>query len=129
MSIQLQKPDYIVVYVSDMQRSVAFYRTVLGLPLKFTSPGWSEFDTGSLTLALHYGGGTVLAEQPGRPPAGVAHLAFVVGDIQSTYEALQAMGASFSLPPQIQVTGNTIAVLHDPDGFGITLQQRNQEGR
>ncbi len=39
MSIQLQKPDYVIVYVSNMQRSTAFYRDVLGLPLKFTSPG------------------------------------------------------------------------------------------
>ena len=30
MSIQLQKPDYIVIYVSDMERSTAFYRDELG---------------------------------------------------------------------------------------------------
>lgn len=124
MSIQFQKPDYIIVYVSDMQRSVAFYRDTLGLPLKFTSPGWSEFVTGSITLALHTSGGDILPEQPGRPPAGIAHLGFVVDDIQATYETLQARGAHFSLPPQKQPTGRTLAVLHDPDGFGITVQQR-----
>lgn len=128
MSIQLGKPDYILVYVSDMQRSVAFYRDILGLPLRFTTPGWSEFETGSLTLALHRGNNERLPEQGGRPPAGVAHLAFVVKDIQAAYEDLKARGAHFSLPPQKQVTGNTLAVLHDPDGFGITIQER-QEGR
>ena len=30
MSIELQKLDYIIVYVSNMQRSTAFYRDVLG---------------------------------------------------------------------------------------------------
>ncbi len=39
MSIQLQTPDYIVVYIRDMQRSIAFYRDTLGMSLKFTSPG------------------------------------------------------------------------------------------
>lgn len=124
MSIQLQKPDYVVVYVSDMQRSTAFYRDVLGLPLKFTSPGWTEFATGSLTLALHGTGVPPLIEQPGRPPAGQAHLAFVVDDLQALYETLKAQDVHFSLPPEKQPTGRTLAVMHDPDGFGITLQQR-----
>jgi lactoylglutathione lyase len=125
MTIKLEKPDYIVVYVSDMERSTAFYRDVLGLPLRFSSPGWTEFETGSVRLALHRAGGQEQAQfYPGRPPAGVAHLAFVVPDIQAAYEELKARGATFSQPPEKQVTGNLIAVLHDPDGLGITLQQR-----
>lgn len=126
MPIQLQKPEYLVVYVSDMQRSVAFYRDVLGLPLRFTSPGWSEFDTGSIALALHVTG-PAQENGPayqGRPPAGMAHLGFVVDDLPAIYEALKARDVHFSLPPQKQPTGRTLAVLHDPDGFGLTLQQR-----
>jgi lactoylglutathione lyase len=124
MSIQLQKPDYIVIYVSDMERSTAFYRDVLGLPMKFTSPGWTEFDTGSVAIALHRTGDEKLPAYQGRPPAGQAHLGFVVDDLQSVYESLKAQDVYFSLPPQKQPTGRTLAVLHDPDGFGITLQQR-----
>ena len=37
--------NYAIVFVSDMKRSVAFYRDVVGLPLKFDSPEWSEFAT------------------------------------------------------------------------------------
>jgi lactoylglutathione lyase len=37
--------SYAIVFVSDMQRSVAFYRDVIGLPLQFQSPGWTEFAT------------------------------------------------------------------------------------
>ena len=124
MSIQLQNPDYFIVYVSNMQRSVAFYRDVLGLPLKFSSPGWSEFNTGATTVALHTTGDEKLPPHQGRPPAGQAHLGFVVDDLQAVYEALKAQDVFFSLPPQKQVTGRTLAVLHDPDGLGITLQQR-----
>jgi lactoylglutathione lyase len=125
MSIQLQKPDYVIVYVSDMQRSTAFYRDVLGLPLKFTSPGWTEFDTGSTTIALHTTGDQKLPGYSGRPPAGQAQLGFMVDDLQSVYEALKAQDVYFSQPPQKQrPTGSPLAVLHDPDGLGITLQQR-----
>ena len=103
MSISLQKPDYIIVYVSDMQRSTAFYRDV---------------------LALHTTGDHKLPPHHGRPPAGQAHIGFIVDDIQSVYEALMAQDVHFSLPPQKQTSGLTLAVLHDPDGLGITLQQR-----
>jgi lactoylglutathione lyase len=128
MSIQLQKPDYIIVYVSEMERSTAFYRDVLGLPLKFSSPGWTEFNTGSTILALHTTGGDKVTLLEGRPPAGQAHIGFIVDDIQSAYEALKAQNVFFSLTPEKQASGLTLAVLHDPDGLGITLQQRYKDG-
>ena len=37
------KVDYVMVNVSDISHSVAFYRNTLGLALKFESSGWSEF--------------------------------------------------------------------------------------
>jgi lactoylglutathione lyase len=42
---------YVIKFVDDTNRAVKFYRDVLGLPLKFESPGWSEFVTGETTLA------------------------------------------------------------------------------
>lgn len=45
--------NHVVVFVSEMQRSVLFYRDVLGLPLKFESAEWTEFTTNGATLALH----------------------------------------------------------------------------
>lgn len=46
------KLSYIIEFVADMDRAVKFYRDVIGLPLKFQSPGWSEFATGETTLGL-----------------------------------------------------------------------------
>lgn len=127
MSIQLQTPDRLVIYVSDMERSLAFYRDLLGLPLKFGSPGWSEFNNGGTTLALHrhlHPQADREHAAAGHATAGQATLIFVVDDLQSTYETLNARGANFTLAPQQQPTGLTFAILPDPDGFTITLQQR-----
>jgi len=127
MSIQLQKPDYIIVYVSNMQRSTAFYRDVLGLALKYATPGWTEFATGSTSIALHTIGGDgkiSSGELQQRPPAGQAQLGFIVDDVQATYEALKAQDVYFSLPPRTQTSGVTLGVFHDPDGLGITIQQK-----
>lgn len=127
MPIHLQTPDRFVIYVSDMERSVTFYRDILGLPLKFSSPGWSEFNNGGTTLALHrhMGGEARSAE----PAAGQTTLVFALDDLQGTYETLQAEGAHFAMAPQKQPSGQTFAILLDPDGFGITLQQKQAHGQ
>jgi hypothetical protein len=46
------KLSYIIESVADMDRPIKFYRDVIGLPLKFQSPGWREFATGDVTLDL-----------------------------------------------------------------------------
>ena len=84
------KADYVMIIVSDMHRSVAFYRDTLGLRLKFESPGWSEFETGATTLALHPGtraAGGEAASQTG-PAAGTCSLGFSVPNLNSTYAEL-----------------------------------------
>ena len=120
------KIDYAMVNVSDMGRSVAFYRSTLGLPLKFESPGWSEFDTGPTTLALHAvktppgGGGAPQAE----PAPGTCSLGFSVSDLDGTIEELRKRGARFVLPPTEQAEeGIRLAVCIDPDGLPISFAQ------
>ena len=79
--------NYVMVNVSDMHRSVAFYRDTLGLRLKFESPGWSEFETGASTLALHAAPpptGSEAATHAG-PATGTCSLGFSVPDLNSTY--------------------------------------------
>src|SRR5260370_41189749 len=120
MSIQFQKPDYIIVFVSDMQRSTAFYRDTLGLPLKFTSPGWTEFNTEAITIALHMTGGQTSAHKQALPPPGNAHIAFMVEEPQSAYEELKARGAIFLVLPQRQNAGTGLARVAAPAGCGVT---------
>ena len=49
----MNKFGYVIVFVSDMDKSIAFYRDVLGFPVKEQSHKWTELDTGQTTLALH----------------------------------------------------------------------------
>jgi lactoylglutathione lyase len=118
--------DYVMVNVSDMGRSVAFYRDTLGLRLRFESPGWSEFETGATTLALHLaraadGGGPA----GGGPRAGTCSLGFSVADVDGSVAQLQARGAQFIVPPTDQPEeGIRLAVCNDPDGLAISFAQR-----
>ena len=45
---------YSIILVSDMKQSVAFYKDVVGMPLRFESPNWSEFATGGATRVAQY---------------------------------------------------------------------------
>jgi lactoylglutathione lyase len=121
MSIQLQKPEHFVIYVSDMVRSIAFYRDTLGLPVQFSAPGFTVFNNEGTKLALHQhmDGET----RPAEPTAGQATVVFVVDDIQNAYETLKVDGIEFASPPQKQRSGLILAAFYDPDGFRITLQQ------
>ena len=93
--------DYTMVVVSDMQRSVEFYRDKLEIPLKFQSPDWTEFQTGSTTLALHGGGVPATAPPAGDPTkqAGSCSIGFNVEDVDKTYLELQEKGIRFVMPP------------------------------
>lgn len=116
--------SYIMVNVSNMKRSVEFYRDRLGIPLKFESPEWTEFSTGTTTLALHGGGAP--NTQPGNTPhqAGSCSFGFSVEDIQKTYEALKERGVRFVMPPTERPgEGIKLAVCLDPDGLGISFAQ------
>ena len=121
-----KKIDYTMIVVSDMQRSVEFYRDKLGIPLKFESPQWTEFATGATTLALHGGGVPAQGPPPGDPTkvAGACSIGFNVDDVDKTYEELKAKGIKFVMPPtQREGEGIKLAVGVDPDGLPISFAQ------
>jgi lactoylglutathione lyase len=116
--------DYTMVIVSDMARSVEFYRDKLGIPLKFESPEWTEFLTGTTTLALH--GGGVKQERHGGADkeAGTCSIGFNVDDVDKTYEEMKGRGVFFVMPPtQREGEGIKLAVAVDPDGLPISFAQ------
>ena len=118
--------DYTMVIVSDMNRSVEFYRDKLGIPLKFQSPDWTEFQTGATTLALHGGGvkRDLSAAGDQSKNAGTCSIGFNVDDVDKTYEELKAKGIFFVMPPtQREGEGIKLTVCVDPDGLPISFAQ------
>jgi lactoylglutathione lyase len=116
--------SYVIVFVSDMARSVAFYRDVLGLPLRFESDKWTEFETPGTTLALH------LADAPSGAaisadaiPAGQCHLGFSVDDLDAFHQEMVAKGVPCLQPPQEEDFGGRLAGYADPDGQAIWVSE------
>lgn len=125
----MNRVDYTIIFVSDMKRSVRFYRDVLGLPLKFESPDWSEFATQGTTLALH-GKKAPPTQQPGgdHTPAGSCHPGFMVDSIDVFHQDMSAKGLKCLEPPKVQDFGK-LAVYADPDGLPISVWEAAKQAQ
>jgi len=122
--------DYAMVMVSNMARSIEFYRDKLGLELKMESPDWTEFRTGTTTLALHGGGiaashsqNSSNGQEQGKV-AGTCSIGFNVPDVDQTFLDLKSKGVPFVMPPtEREDEGIRLAVCVDPDGLPIAIAQ------
>jgi lactoylglutathione lyase len=118
---------YAIVFVSDMRRAVAFYRDVLGLPLKFESPGWTEFATDGATLALHAGEGPPPAkDEPHRVPAGRCRPGLSVPNLDEFHKRMTANNVPCVQEPR-ETFGARIAQYADPDGLVISVSEERRE--
>lgn len=145
--------DHVSVTTADLERSIAFYRDVLGLKLLRVGesdepemstitglPGvrllWAELDLGggqSLELLQYLAPeGTPVAQRSCDP--GSAHIAFAVDDIEELHGRLVSAGAQVrSEPVEIHDDGDWNGVrclyLTDPDGATIELVERPRDRR
>src|ERR1041385_2086526 len=115
--------NYAIVFVSDMKRAVSFYRDVIGLRLKFESPGWTEFATEGATLALHSAEGAAPEQgDPRHSPAGRCRPGLGVANLDEFHRRMIAKNVPCIEPPR-EVFGARIAQYHDPDGLVISVSE------
>jgi predicted enzyme related to lactoylglutathione lyase len=114
----MMKLNYVIEFVADMDRAVRFYRDVLGLPLKFQSPGWSEFSTGETSLALH--------PASERQPVGSTELGFNVPNLEEFHQEMTTKGVFFSMAPTKQDFGTILAQFIDSEGARCSVAEQRQ---
>jgi lactoylglutathione lyase len=118
--------SYAIVFVSDMKRSVAFYRDVLGLPLRFETPGWTEFATDGATLALHTAEApSVSPDDPHRVPAGRCRPGPTVPNLDEFHKRMLEKKVTCIEAPRAAF-GVRLAQYADPDGVGISVSEERR---
>jgi catechol 2,3-dioxygenase-like lactoylglutathione lyase family enzyme len=110
---------YLFVYVSDLERSRAWYTDVLGLRVIEEDADCVKFDGGQVILALNraadYGIGLP------RTSDGCADIVFLVDDLVAMREALERRGVTFNPTSWYEPGG--LADFYDPDHHWFTLYQ------
>ncbi len=117
--------QYVMVMVSDMQEAIAFYRDVLEFPLKFESPGWTEFSTEGATLALHPTKEPASADISVGESAGTVRFGFNVPDLDAYHEKLCAREVACVQEPKLQF-GAKLAQYRGPDGLLFSVGEARQ---
>jgi catechol 2,3-dioxygenase-like lactoylglutathione lyase family enzyme len=113
--------------VRDIQRSVEFYRDVLGATvLRRGEPTFLQF--GNVWLTINGGGGPtddkpeVVASPPRDPNVLSIFLNLRVTDIRGYYDLWRARGAKFITEPKVHAT-ELRCYMRDPDGYLIEVGQ------
>ena len=108
-----------------MEQSVEFYKNILGMPLKYKTNEWTEFQTGATTLALHISKPrTALTPTQREIIAGTSTIGFNVTDLNKTYRDLKAKNVRFVMEPKMrEEEGIKLAVCLDPDGLEISISE------
>ncbi len=126
--MKLLAPDYVVLIVADLDRSLEFWQGVLGLPLGHRSGAYAQLSTGHTRIALYER--AAMSETLGlalRPPAADAagfEIGFRVDDVDAAYEELIERGVAGTTPPQTRAWGQRTAYVRDPDGHLVELVQQ-----
>lgn len=124
----LMKLGYIILYVNDVEASLAFFEKAFGLSRRFYhESGYGEIETGSTALgfvshqlgASNLPAGYVKADSSA-VPLGM-EIALVTDDVESAYLRATKAGAIPLKEPMKKPWGQTIAYVRCPDGLLVEL--------
>ncbi len=116
---------YAILFVSDLERSIRFYRDALGLPFRFANESYAEFATEGAKFALY--ARSHLPEligreaPPGPAPWPQGEIAFLCDDVDAEHERLAADGVTILSPPTDRPWGERTLHVADPDGNVVEL--------
>ena len=125
--MKIQKLLHTRMRVSDLDETIRFYTTVLGLEVieRKTSP------RGSQLAFLKIPNSDELIELTSFPPSGpvrvqedLVHLAFQVESLDEAIAALTAQGVKITDGPTITSSGSRFLFIDAPDGYEIELIER-----
>ena len=126
MSLANARVGQLMIPIDDLDRGVAFYRDILGLPFLFAAPPqMAFFMCGDVRLLVG-----VLP--PGQPPQRGSTIYFQVEHIQSEFSALRDRGVFFLAGPHlVNRTPQSelwLAEFRDVDGNQLALMSEVARG-
>jgi lactoylglutathione lyase len=112
--------DYVILYVDDLDRSLAFYRFLLGVVGTRRSETYAEVRLTNCRLGFFLR--RAAPDLLGREAEGSGtELLFLVEDVDAEAERLRAAGVRILSGPVDRAWGHRTVHVEDPDGHVIEL--------
>jgi lactoylglutathione lyase len=126
--VGIARVDYIILYVRDLDASVAFYRDIIGLPFKFQDKAYAEFATENVKFGLLPRSEVkgLIGKDPSTGPD--SEVLFVVDDVDAWHERLRERGVRILSEPTDRPWGHRTLYVEDPDGHVVELAQEITRG-
>ncbi|WP_116376786.1 VOC family protein [Mycobacterium sp. MFM001] len=124
----MTRVDYVINYVASLQRSVAFYRDVIGLQVRIEGDGYVEFAMDNTKFALFERSKLpmLIGRDGGSAPCG--EIGFLVEDVDSEADRLRALGAEILTGPVDRPWRERTLHIADPDGNVVEFAQKLPTG-
>jgi predicted enzyme related to lactoylglutathione lyase len=104
-----------IVYVTDMDRAVAWYSAVLGVQPGYQSPAWTSLAVGDTTLGLH-----IIDVRPAQSHVALSLVA--TEPLEDVMVRLEASGIAVAKPIATEDFGRSLVIV-DPDGTAIQVNE------
>ena len=117
------KLGLVMIVVRDMERSVVFYRDVLGLKPLIQQPNWTQFDAGNIIIGLHPDGDEVKVS----PTTGMS-IGIYVDDIDKAVAEIRRRFGKIAVGPRPEPFGRW-ALVFDPDGYSVQIIEMERKLR
>ncbi len=127
--MNIKKVGNVILAVKDLDKSLAFYHELIGLPIKNQRRSWIDLGTSGALISLHPA--SLTAEHIGSSIDNGITIGFLVGDLNSAVEELKSKGVKIYREISEREAGKNAIVL-DPDDYLISLfepiyEDKNQQ--
>lgn len=119
------------IFVKDLQRSLAFYRDVIGLPVARAGEEDAHFEVGGFHFIIHQDLSPEefhewrVNPEPQERGWGV-YLTFQTDDVDAEYARLKEKQLDFICEPRTMSWGTRMFLLRDPDGYILEISRSHE---
>jgi lactoylglutathione lyase len=116
--VNIKRVGNVILAVKDLDKSIAFYHEILGLPIKNQRRTWVDLGQTGALLSLHPA--SLTSDHSSNTMEGGIVVGFLVGDVKSAIDELKTKNVKIHRDIVERDAGKNVIVL-DPDGYMVSL--------
>lgn len=116
--MNIKRVGNVILAVKDLDKSIAFYHELLGLPIKNQRRTWVDLGQTGALLSLHPA--SLTSDHSSNTMEGGVVIGFIVGDVKTAIDELRVKNVKIYRDIVERDAGKS-AIILDPDGYMLSL--------